>query len=143
MPRKPLPKCTYEEYLEIKKENKRKLDEIFAMDNYQEVLGKKYYGDNWMATLYGNHPERVKRTKENVKRARLRSLGYDIPYAVKNKNRKCIQIDDEGNIIKKWDSIEEAANSKMFNLKDGVSQIIRVCRGEHERAGGFKWKWDE
>ena len=49
----------------IRLQNKTKLDEIFAEGvDYIERLGKKYYGDNWMQILDGNHPARKERHRE-------------------------------------------------------------------------------
>ena len=66
MPRKEA-KVTEKEYQEIKKENKRKLDEILSIPNYQLYLGRKYFGDRWYTILEDNHylrKEHVKRTQK-------------------------------------------------------------------------------
>ena len=45
------------------------------------------------------------------------------------------QLDLDGNIIKKWNSITEAAN----NFKISPSLICSVCNGRRKTSVGFKW----
>ena len=45
-----------EELEEIRKQNRKKLDEILSNIDYQVHLGKKYYGDRWFTILEDNHP---------------------------------------------------------------------------------------
>ena len=133
---------SYEDYLEIKKENKRKLDEIFAIDNYQEVLGRKYYGDNWRASLWGNHPARDERHKENTRNAFLRAKGHDIPYKKTMRDKKITQMDLDGKIIKSFQNVKEAVEEYGWT-KTSENQIIKCIKGEHHTAYGFKWQLDE
>lgn len=142
MPKKIKRDYSYEDYLEIKKENKRKLDEIFAMENYQEVLGRKYYGDNWLATLWGNHPAKAERHKENTQKALRRMKGERVPYKKTQKESACIQFDLEGNKIKEWESVNQAIEELGWK-KSASSQILRCCKGEHLTAYNFKWQLKE
>jgi hypothetical protein len=73
---------------------------------------------------------------------------------VKNKKRKNIkhlqskinQYDFQGNLIKKWDSMDEA--NKMLGLPKGA--ISNVCRkkelrngkGKYQSAGGYVWSYE-
>ena len=63
MPKR-FPELTEEEIIEIKRENKRKLDEILAMPDYMVYLGKKYYGERWMTIFEDNHYMKVEHKKE-------------------------------------------------------------------------------
>ena len=55
------------------------------------------------------------------------------------KQRKAvIQMDLEGNFIKEWSSVKEAARE--LGLKS-ASSISMVCRGEKKTAGGYKFKY--
>lgn len=54
------------------------------------------------------------------------------------KNSPIIQKDIEGNIIRRWASIKEAAEN--LNLKYQV--ISRVCRKIRKTSGGFCWEYD-
>ena len=60
-------------------------------------------------------------------------------FSVKNHNRVVIQLDDNDNIIQKFNSIKEA--SEILNLQR--ASINRVCLGEYETSGGFKFKYEE
>lgn len=51
--------------------------------------------------------------------------------------KKCVQKDLEGNIIKIFNSISEAA--RFINGKD--SSINRVCRGKSKMAYGYFWEY--
>lgn len=52
-------------------------------------------------------------------------------------SKKVIQMDLEGNEIKLWNSMEEAA--KYIGIcRSGISEC---CSGKHKTAGGFKWKY--
>ena len=90
---------------EIQAENKRKLDEILAIPDYQAYLGKKYYGeDKWRVTLWGNHPERTDAQKENSERQKLRMAGIEVQSPRTWLSRAVVQLDLDGNPIKKWDN---------------------------------------
>lgn len=53
--------------------------------------------------------------------------------------RKVNQYDLDGNFIRTWNSISEAANE----LKIQSSKITCVCKGTRNKTGGFKWKYYE
>ena len=55
------------------------------------------------------------------------------PYAVQNK--KIIQMDLNGSIIKEWESIKSAEESL------GIQSISSVLHGKRISAGGYKWKF--
>ncbi len=56
--------------------------------------------------------------------------------------RLIYQRDKDGNLIKTWRSISEAASSGMFkNKRSGIYLISRVLRGEKKTTRGFKWEY--
>ena len=58
-----------------------------------------------------------------------------------NPHKKPItQLDLEGNIIKHWDSINEARD--FYNYKSEMG-IIGTCKGRQNSSGGYIWKYKE
>ena len=143
MPRRPKKvKQTPEEILlEVRVENKRKLDEILSIPNFQEVIGRKYYGDDWRKTLYGIHPERTDALKENHIRAMKRKKGEEVEKTQRWSEKPVIQMDLDGNEIKRWDTAIEAGLELKGN-RHAAQQIIAVCRDNAITSYGYKWKFD-
>ena len=135
-------KVTKEWYLEMKAENKRKLDEILANPNYQEIIGRKYYGDNWMATLWGNHPEKLERTKENASKANRRLKGEAVPYKRTWNRIPIIQMDMDGKFIKEWDSAVHYCEANGMKARQGQT-VSNAARGLAESAYNYKWKFKD
>lgn len=54
-----------------------------------------------------------------------------------NRNKKIIQMDEDGNILQTFDSMKEVKNH--FNLND-VGKIYKCIRGINKTSIGFKWK---
>jgi hypothetical protein len=55
----------------------------------------------------------------------------------KTNEKKVIQYDLKGNLIKEWGSIQQA--SKALNIAD--SSMTAVCKGRLKTSGGFIWKY--
>lgn len=52
----------------------------------------------------------------------------------------CVQViqkDDDGNIVKIWDSMSDASR----DIGVPVSHIVRVCKGVRKHARGFVWEY--
>lgn len=133
-----------EELLKIREENKRKLDELLSIPNYQEVLGKKWYGDRWRVTLYGNHPDREEWLKEIQINSYRRGKGEDVPY---NRNKSfvqkpIIQLDLEGNEIQRFDSSKIAVEA-LGLAKNASQQLTQCARGDAKTAYGYVWRFVE
>ena len=47
------------------------------------------------------------------------------------------QLDMEGNLIKVWDSVTEAANS--LHIRAG--NVWKTASGDQKSSGGFKWEY--
>lgn len=134
---------TYEEYLEIKRINKEKLDKIFATPNYQEVYGRKWYGDNWKATLWGNHPEREAQRKLNSERAYKRSKGEYVEDYVTWKEKPITQLDMEGNVIKVWNSAMEWGKENNKEISQ-INQVVKTARDDAKASAyGYRWRFDD
>ncbi len=126
-----------EEYEEIKRESKRKLEEIMSTPNWLEVFGRKYYPDNWIKHLDKNHPERAKRTKENNDKAQRRAKGEKVAYNVPQTKIPIEQWDEDGDLIETFPNAKAAAEK----LGYVESTIIRCARGEHRTSNGYIWKF--
>ena len=134
MPRKEV-KVTEEEYQEIKKENKKKLDEILSIPNYQLYLGRKYFGDRWYTILEDNHYLR----KEYVKNTQKYGSTY------KNyTSRPIIEMDMDGNVIREWRDAKEWAEETNRTLS-AASHVAKCAQGQamsqKNSAYGSKWKF--
>lgn len=66
---------------------------------------------------------------------------YNIQYAYDNGTkipphmRKVAQCTEEWEIIRVWDSIAEACRGTH------CKNVMKVCKGEREHAGGYRWKY--
>ena len=134
--RKHIP-LTNEELQEIREHNKRKLDEILSQGpDYIKTLGQKYYGDRWHTILEKGHYEKV----EHNKRVQKEGSGY-VPYL----HRPIIQMDLEGNEIKKWNSALEWAESRGLT-NSAAGHVSKSATGlvmsQKDSAYGYKWKFD-
>lgn len=56
-----------------------------------------------------------------------------------SKTKKINQYDLKGNYIKTWNSIINASKT----LKIDTSAITKCCRGKRNKAGGYKWKYND
>lgn len=52
-------------------------------------------------------------------------------------SKKVVQKDDNGNVIKVWDSLSNA--SRTLNIP--VPHIVRVCKGDRKHTRGYKWEY--
>lgn len=77
---------------------------------------------------------------ENMKHAINTGLAHPANFLSRCFNprntKKVLQVSLEGELLKEWSSIKEAANS--FNAKGG-SLITSVCRKKKKTAYGFNW----
>lgn len=58
-------------------------------------------------------------------------------YGANARNTSILQFDMNGNFVRMWTSIKEAAEALGIKYQ-GIS---RVCRGERKASGGFKWEY--
>ena len=133
---------TKEEYEEIKKANKKALDEIFARPNFIEELGRKYYGDGWQVTLYGNHPARLERAKERNKETFARHKGEDVPYKIANTHKPIYKLDSDGKVLAKYKSADEWCEINNEPIRKAQS-LVKAARGLALTAFGDIWVFEE
>lgn len=134
---KQFPKVTEEEIIEIKRENKRKLDEILSMPDYMVYLGKKYYGERWFTIFDNDHFMKIEHNKQ------VQKFGAKVR---KYMDRPLIQLDMEGKFVKEWKSARAWADENKDELKNPYSaaqHIGKVATGKGETAYGFKWRFKE
>ena len=124
---------TYEDYLEIKKENKRKLEEIMTTPNYMEVLGRKYYGDRWFTALPEGHEKKEQRRKDLVA-GKIQFTAYT--------DREIVQLDLDKNFVREWESARAWAEQSDKNYS-AAQHVVKSAKGEGESAYGSYWKFKE
>lgn len=56
-----------------------------------------------------------------------------------NRSRKIEQYDLNGNFIRTWDTIKQAADE----LKTNTANIIACCQGKYKKSHGFIWRYKE
>lgn len=127
---------TYEDYLEIRKENKRKLEEIMTTPDYMEVLGRKYYGDRWFMALPDGHPKKEQRRKDLVA-GKVKFTAYT--------DRKLIELDLDGNFVKEWESARVWADENIEEERrfSAAQHVVKVAKEEGGSAYGSRWKFKE
>lgn len=126
---------TNEDVIQIKKENKRKLDEILAMENYQIYLGKKYYGERWFTVLEDDHFEKVEHRK------RVNKFGSQIKGYI---DRPINQMDIDGNFLREWDSARvwaEEHKDELNNPYAAAQHIGKCASGKGDTAYGYRWEF--
>lgn len=64
------------------------------------------------------------------------SFGTRLKRAAESRKRAVLQFDKEGNFIKKYNSVNEAAAS----CGKSYTNIIACIRGRQKTCGGYKWK---
>jgi len=133
---------TKKEYDDIKRANKKALDKILATPNFMEKLGRKYYGENWMVTLDGNHPARLDRRDENNKKTQKRVKGEDIPYVVRYSQQPIYKIDKENNILEKYESANQWCEVNNEPISKAQS-LVKCARGFSNTAYGDMWMFAE
>jgi hypothetical protein len=130
------PPITKEELLEIKSENKRKLDIILNTPNFMEVIGRKYYGDDWMSTLMEGHYLKVERRKEYNHANMKRQRSSDFVPRVAATTLPIIELTLDGEFVREWTNIKEwkAENSTKHYITP-----IQCAKGKAPTAYGKKW----
>lgn len=81
------------------------------------------------------------KTDNRVENLEWCTQSYNINYGTsinkirKSKQKGCLQMDMEGNIIKEWECIRVAQRTLKIN------NISKCCMGKMRTTGGYKWKY--
>ena len=114
-------------------------------DESKKKIGKASEGNKYSLGIKASDETRrlmsiakLNESKETRKKRSVSLIGNKNSLGVVPVNIKSVhQLDLEKNIIKTWVSIFDAANS----LKLHSPNIIKVCKGERNTSGGFKWEY--
>lgn len=129
---------TEEEVIEIKLINIQKLDEIMATPNYIELLGKKYYGDEWMCTLPETHYLKDEKRKILSNKNTKRQRDENWTPRVAATSLPIIELTLEGEVIAEWDTIKDWLDE---NPTKHYIMPLQCAKGKATAAYGRKWKF--
>lgn len=129
---KPKKDYTDEDLIEIRNQNKRRLEEIFSNPNWRYELGKKHFGEKrWQKVFFGeNHPD-YKDWKFDPNREK-----------VADTNRPISEWDENGNLIDTYENITEVIEKYGWDMKKST-HIIDTCRGKNIKSYGRVWKFED
>ena len=132
---------TDEDVIRIKAENKRKLDEILARDNWMEWLGRKYFGDEYLKTFPKDHYKKVEYNKK-VSTGEIKTVGMSDEVERRYYKTPIIEVDKDGTEIE-FSSVMEWCDTH-GKKKTAAYKIILMMEGRHDRdtiyGKTFKWK---
>ena len=96
--------------------------------------------DNPHGFNYVNHKDEDKKNN-NADNLEWCTCQYNVTYGKGGLARyhKVTQMDLTGNVLKVWDSLQEAAES----LGTCYQNISQVCRGRRKTAVGYRWGYTE
>lgn len=131
---------TQEEVIEIKKQNREKLDWIIEQGpEYIIELAKKEYGDNWMTIFAGEntylHYERLQLNRNNPNKKYRQRRG--------NRDRPIRKMDSNGTkVLDTYLDSEDLMEKEEFSVTQ-LSTVLSVCTGKLEIYKGFIWQFDD
>jgi hypothetical protein len=131
---------TQEEVIEIKKQNREKLDWIIEQGpEYIIELAKKEYGDNWMTIFAGEntylHYERLQLNRNNPNKKYRQRRG--------NRDRPIRKMDSNGKkVLDTYVDSEDLMEREEFSITQ-LSTVLSVCTGKLEIYKGFIWQFDD
>ena len=141
--RKYKPRYNYDpevDFPKIQEENRRKLDEIYSNPNWMEDLGRKYYGDNWLATFPDDHYKKTE-YKKAVNNGTIKTTMMSREVEYKYYERPIIEIFNDKET--EYASVMDWCNAN-GKKKPAAYKVIKMAEGLGDRDTiynrTFKWK---
>lgn len=129
---------TKEELFEIRLQNRTRLNEILSTPNYMEVIGRKYFGDDWMSILDTNHYLKIEKRKHNaLENTRKQQSGNHTP-RIASTTLPIVELTLEGEFIKEWNTIKDWRDE---NPSKHYISPIQCALGKSSTAYGRLWKF--
>lgn len=129
---------------ESKKKNSDTHKLLMKNENYRKKI------IDGIKKFYAEHESPLKGRKLSEKRKQEMSKQFKGKPNYKNRGKnngmygkkpancvKILQFSNDGNFIKEWESIKDAANS----VNGKSSNILKVCKGERKKAYNYIWKY--
>lgn len=127
---------TEEDVIQIKKDNREKLDYIFSQGpEYMIELAIKYYGENWMTVFGGEETYlHTERNRHNVKHGGLRSKDG-------NRSRPIVKLDmNTEEVIQSYDTVYQCVEEEGLTHTQ-MTTLIATLTGRYESYKGYKWRF--
>lgn len=115
-------------------------------DNKPEVnhIDSDFLNNNVNNLEWVNHQENMQHAWKSGRLNHIVDVGKKygkrtIKYAIEKRYRKVCMLDNNGNVIKEYNTMTEAW--KENNLDSGG--LTRCCQGKQSTCGGYKWKYEQ
>lgn len=111
----------------------------------EKLMGRKF-SDEWRNNIRISRIGKKATKETKLKFSELRMGAKNPMYGVsrksewdENKRRKILQLSMDGEIINKWNSIQEAVNGTKVNR----TSINFVLKSKRKHAGGYNWVYND
>jgi hypothetical protein len=129
------------DFPKIQEKNRKKLDEIYSNPNWMEDLGRKYYGDNWLATFPDDHYKKVE-YKKAVNNGTIKTNSMSEEIETRYYKTPIIEVFDGKET--EWSSIMDWCEAH-GKKKPAAYNIVKQMEGRGDRDTIYKrtFKWKE
>ena len=138
----------YDEEYELYKNRVKQFETVLSMlkekdEKIEYYKKQKDYDDQFKHELLEQirclNLDNDKKDKELEKKDKIIDLNKKRFGKENNRSRKIEQYDLNGNFIRTWDTIKQAADE----LKTNTANIIACCQGKYKKSHGFIWRYKE